>query len=30
MKAVPAPTAQEVATYREMAESAGFEVTVGG
>ena len=30
MKAVSAPSAQEVATYREMAESAGFEVTVGG
>lgn len=30
MKYVPAPTAQAVARYREMAENAGFEVTTGG
>lgn len=30
MKAVPAPQKDEVAAYRLMAESAGFEVTVGG
>lgn len=30
MKDVPAPTAQTVAIYREMAESAGFDVITGG
>lgn len=30
MKEVPAPSARVVAMYRQMAESAGFEVTVGG
>ncbi|MCX0221790.1 [formate-C-acetyltransferase]-activating enzyme, partial [Escherichia coli] len=30
MKDVPAPSAQEVATLRKMAEDAGFQVTVGG
>lgn len=30
MKDVPAPSAHEVAALREMAECAGFEVTVGG
>lgn len=30
MKDVSAPSAQEVATLRKMAENAGFQVTVGG
>jgi len=30
MKEVPAPSAQEVTILREMAEHAGFQVTVGG
>lgn len=30
MKEVPAPSAQDVAMLREMAERAGFQVTVGG
>ena len=30
MRDVPAPSAQEVAILREMAERAGFQVTVGG
>lgn len=30
MKDVPAPSAQEVAALREMAECAGFQVTIGG
>lgn len=30
MKDVPAPSAQEVAALRKMAEDAGFQVTVGG
>lgn len=30
MREVSAPSAQEVAAYRQWAESAGFEVTVGG
>lgn len=30
MKDVPAPSAQEVAALREIAECAGFQVTIGG
>ncbi len=30
MKEVPAPSSADVATMREMAERAGFQVTVGG
>ncbi|MFV5026805.1 [formate-C-acetyltransferase]-activating enzyme, partial [Escherichia coli] len=30
MKEVPAPSSADVTTMREMAERAGFQVTVGG
>lgn len=30
MKDIPAPSVQEIALFREMAEQAGFQVTTGG